>query len=882
MAGGDESTSNEANSNEATSNEAASDQGGTTRPGPTSPLGDATVISNRPEPSDVPGASAATPSDVGRILEGKRLGHFELERFIGGGGMGAVFYGTDMLLGRPVAIKVLLSHFAHDDETVQRFHNEAQSAARLDHENVARVYFVGVDRGWHYMVHEFIDGENLRDRVQRQGPLPLSEVVSYTLQIAEALAHASGRDVVHRDIKPSNVLVDAEGHVKLVDMGLARLHQVETSHDDLTATGMTLGTFDYIAPEQARDPRSADVRSDLYSLGCTFYFMLTGRPPFLDGTVLQKLLQHQNDAPPDPRQFRPNLPEPVCNVAGQLLAKNPDDRYQDPHQLIADLLIVSEQLKLPKTSTRTPIWISPSIEQSGWSRKHLPWLVPLGLLLIVGAMIHYWAPRSIEQPRTVGAGIDIPQHRADWTNNNPRQPVDSSNTAASKSDQNGNTPNSSSGGVGSISDSKTVRQPLASGASERASNGSTTPLPVDNERVSNGRVGNGDFHDDGSRPSGGGSAKAVGPEERKSISAAPANGGNRGGVKDETLLVVTSNPMEDRQYATLADACRIAISGDVIELRYDGRLDHPEKPITIADRKLTIRGGEGFQPIVRFRPTGPDRVLYPRSMIHVAGGELLLSNVHLELEIPVQVRSENWSLFETVLANRIRLLGCTMTIRNADGNHAALYQNVSFFHTKAAPQRVRTMLGDVQDPLPRLQLQLRDCVARGEAVLLRGSALDTVQLQWDNGLVAISEPFVVLQGQSASLPLGAQLEIDLKHVTCLARSGFCRMLSSEDQRHLPTVRFDCSDSILIMANTPLVDQVGRRRLTNSNGWFCGTRQTTSMKTFPSTGTLTAVITRKSFRCVGETGRTSGDPARTQRSSDAGSVESRRRSRNAVE
>jgi hypothetical protein len=274
------------------------------------------------------------------------------------------------------------------------------------------------------------------------------------------------------------------------------------------------------------------------------------------------------------------------------------------------------------------------------------------------------------------------------------------------------------------------------------------------------------------------------------------------------LLVVTSNPTEDRQYATLADACRIAISGDVIELRYDGRLDHPEKPITIADRKLTIRGGEGFQPIVRFRPTGPDRVLYPRSMIHVAGGELLLSNVHLELEIPVQVRSENWSLFETVLANRIRLLDCAMTIRNADGNHAALYQNVSFFHTKAAPQRVRTTLGDVQEPLPRLQLQLRDCVARGEAALLRGSALDTVQLQWDNGLVAISEPFVVLQGQSASLPLGAQLEIDLKHVTCLARSGFCRMLSSEDQRHLPTVRFDCTDSILIMANTPLVDQVG--------------------------------------------------------------------------
>ena len=272
----------------------------------------------------------------GRILPGDHLEHFELLQYVGGGGMGRVFRALDTRLARPVALKVLSPDQAADRDTLLRFQNEAQSAARLDHGNIARVFYVGEDRGLHFIVFEFIEGVNIRDLVESKGPLPLVEALSYTLQTAEALAHASRRSVVHRDIKPSNLLITPEGQVKLIDMGLARLREVNHPAADLTASGVTLGTFDYISPEQARDPRNADLRSDLYSLGCTFFFMLTGRPPFPDGTVLQKLLQHQGDQPPDVRQFRPELPDGVTRVLRRTLAKDPRHRYTDAAEMVAD------------------------------------------------------------------------------------------------------------------------------------------------------------------------------------------------------------------------------------------------------------------------------------------------------------------------------------------------------------------------------------------------------------------------------------------------------------------------------------------------------------------------------------------------------------------
>lgn len=350
-----------------------------------------TVITQRTTPPVDSSSDAVSRILHGRFLPGERLGHFELLQYVGGGGMGKVFRAQDTRLARSVALKILSPEHAADRETVLRFQNEAQSAARLDHDNIARVYYVGEDRGLHYIVFEFIEGVNVRDLVESRGPLPLAEAVSYTLQVADALAHASERNVVHRDIKPSNLLITPAGQAKLIDMGLARLREVDAAAADLTASGVTLGTFDYISPEQARDPRNADVRSDIYSLGCTFFFMLTGRPPFLGGTMLQKLLQHQADQPPDLRQFRPELPEEVNRISLRMLAKDPRRRYATPSELVNDLLAVARAAGFRPAAPGGRTWSVPRAPMVPTYYRHLPWIVSLlALIAIVFALDHLW------------------------------------------------------------------------------------------------------------------------------------------------------------------------------------------------------------------------------------------------------------------------------------------------------------------------------------------------------------------------------------------------------------------------------------------------------------------------------------------------------------
>jgi len=370
------------------------------------PADDATVISGGDSASVRSGSSAlrapALPpsrtasTEIGRILAGTMLGPYRLDEFIGGGGMGAVFRALDTTLDRIVAVKVLARHDSEDEETLRRFRNEAQSAARLDHENIGRVHAVGSEGDWHFIVFEFIEGTNIRDLVREQGAFDPARVIDIAIQVADALEHASQREIVHRDIKPSNIVITPAGRARIVDMGLARLHQM-AGDADLTVSGVTLGTFDYISPEQARDPRVADVRSDLYSLGCTMFYMFTGRPPFAEGTMVQKLLQHQQAEPPAVDELRPEVPRRLAAIVARLMEKNPLDRYQRPAVLAADLLACAEAEALQLAHARSlplPMPIERPVSAP------LPWLVPTLLLaaLVAGLWLRSMADRRRIEP----------------------------------------------------------------------------------------------------------------------------------------------------------------------------------------------------------------------------------------------------------------------------------------------------------------------------------------------------------------------------------------------------------------------------------------------------------------------------------------------------
>jgi eukaryotic-like serine/threonine-protein kinase len=274
------------------------------------------------------------------------LGHYKIIGRIRIGGMGAVFRAIDTHLDRVVAIKILPPASACDPQAIARFRHEARSTALLNHDHVARVYFCGEEAGLHYIAFEFVAGTNIRDLLGSGQPLPIAQAVRVTYEIATALRHMAARGVVHRDIKPSNIIVTPEGDATLVDFGLARSDSRSESQADLTVAGTTLGTFDYISPEQARDPRMADVRSDIYSLGCTLYHMLTGEPPYPEGTMLQKLLQHQGDEAPDPVRKNRRVPASLSAVVRAMMAKDVRRRYPGPEPLLRDLALVAASIGL--------------------------------------------------------------------------------------------------------------------------------------------------------------------------------------------------------------------------------------------------------------------------------------------------------------------------------------------------------------------------------------------------------------------------------------------------------------------------------------------------------------------------------------------------------
>ena len=294
-----------------------------------------------------------------RLVEEERITRYQAQKFLAGessdiyfgdyvvmeelgkGGMGTVLLARHRRMEREVAIKVLSVNALDSDASVARFYQEVKVAAQLTHPNIVVAYDAGEHHGFHYLVMEYVRGHDLAHVLDNLGPIPAHLALDYLLQAAKGLEYAHRKGVVHRDIKPSNLLLDDEGVVKILDMGLARLGQSGIGGPEvsrhLTTTGQVMGTVEYMSPEQAEDTRLADARSDIYSLGCTLYRLVTGIAPFARDTVVKTILAHRESSIPNLSAARVPGLAPLDPLFSRMVAKNPDDRIQTTTQLIQEI-----------------------------------------------------------------------------------------------------------------------------------------------------------------------------------------------------------------------------------------------------------------------------------------------------------------------------------------------------------------------------------------------------------------------------------------------------------------------------------------------------------------------------------------------------------------
>ena len=327
---------------------------------------------------------------------------------IGSGGMADVYKAVDEVLGRTVAVKVLHPRYASDPGFVQRFRQEAASAANLSHPNIVNIYDWGQDGETYYIVMEYVHGADLKSLVEERGPFPPTKVAEYGAQVAAALSVAHGYDIIHRDIKPQNIVLTPDGAIKVMDFGIAR-----AGNTNMTQTGSVLGTAQYVSPEQAQG-RPLAATSDLYSLGIVLYELATGRPPFDGDTPVAVALKQVNQAPVPPRQIDPSIPPALEAVIMRALAKNPQERYQSAEEMRRDLLRVAQggEVAAPAAAAMPATTVMPAVGGAATAvgtgepikrRNPWPWIAGIIALLMVAGLAWAWAAGVFEP-----AGVPVP------------------------------------------------------------------------------------------------------------------------------------------------------------------------------------------------------------------------------------------------------------------------------------------------------------------------------------------------------------------------------------------------------------------------------------------------------------------------------------------
>ncbi len=714
-----------------------------------------------------------TPAAVAKVLQGKHLDHFLLQEMIGGGGMGAVFRAHDEQLDRTVAIKVI-PFVGEDVDLRRRFRNEAQSAARLDHPRIASIFGVGHRGDWHYIVFEYIRGTNIRDLVSKDGVLSIDDAVYYTCELAAALQHAADRGIVHRDIKPSNVLIGDDNNIKLVDMGLARSDNLELS-EDMTASGVTLGTFDYISPEQARDPRDADLRSDLYSLGCTLYFMLTGSPPYPGGTMLQKLLSHGNAPPPDPRELRPDVSSDLAAVIQKMLAKDPDARYQNASDLIADMRDVSFRDGLVRAQGTRPIVVREPSTVILWLERHAPWLIATSLLLASAGWLHLSSVASredfsltpsptAEALQWISAQDDV-QEEVRESEAETRSQAAAPAAAIVSPDSELSVPDAAPPSLRDVP----IPPELSSGAmpigeAENAESlqpseaGDTSdPSARDAEVV--------EFKIDDSSPVdplitepliAPSAIRVLGPRESMDLLADP-----RERYEDGVLLSASLAEALDlaQQYA----ANRIEIAAPLIY----------SEPVTVKSDGLLITSTFPGGSVVAFRSADVAGMERAR-MLTIGSNRIDIDDLHFVWDVSLGL--VDGGALVSVNDNRlIRMTDCSITINNpASVDEVFAFDVVTDREPIDGTVRDSTSRGEAT--LPLVAIELNNVIIRGQMTMVHMDFATELQLQWDNGLLAVSERMIDSAGARFQPPLNSgPLTLSLTRLTAHVPLGLTRM-----------------------------------------------------------------------------------------------------------
>ena len=355
---------------------------------------------------------------------GRTLGNYDILEEINRGGMGIIFKARQRGLNRLVALKVIIPGRVANQDSLRRFKKEVEEAALLSHENIVRVFDTDLDGPWPYLAMEFVPGIDLLRLVRQAGPLTPTDACYYVRQAAEGLQHAHEQGLVHRDIKPANLMVTPSPlaptrtqtarlpKVKVLDMGLARVIDRIDGPDahEPTQAGIFLGTPDYISPEQAEDSRTADIRSDVYSLGATLYYLLTGAVPFPGNSVVAKLRRQMTEPPPSPAALRPEVGPELDALVRRMMARNPAERPRTPAE-VADALTVILQAGLFTSNSGTP---SPSPLSLGASGAHLS--IPLGPTVISPAVPARPAgPPPASSPRAHEGGVQAVAPAPDGT-----------------------------------------------------------------------------------------------------------------------------------------------------------------------------------------------------------------------------------------------------------------------------------------------------------------------------------------------------------------------------------------------------------------------------------------------------------------------------------